>query len=469
MIKKTPLMWLIAGLVTVLAIIFSGCSTEKPWATNPNAPLVVTLISGPSDSLSVPIGSVITFTWTYSGGQGTIQYQYKLDAGDWSSLSKDAVNTIRDLALGAHNFSVRAIDAVNATSEITATFVVIPEPNTNPTVAITGGPAENSFVATGGIISFSWEGDDATSGQDYLLYQYSFAGVTSDWVPARTVSFNNVVAANPAIFTVKAKDLIGNESIPDSVSFIIHDATILYVDDYLWLDSFGNTDEAKEREQKGFYRDALTGYAFAEWDIAAQGMPDSSYITNFSTVIFASDSNVGDASTTWWYDVGDVDGGVLRYYMEHGGHLLAIGANILQWIYNTNPPAAGDFEYDWFGIDSTLGWDYWSDFTWAINTGNLAGLPDSMKIDVAKNGTQVDYAENIFAFRDSAVVLYTKGLDIDGAAPEDYGESVGHIFYPNHGAARTALIDFDGFSMPGPGMRQTLHTILDQFGEGPGL
>ncbi len=237
------------------------------------------------------------------------------------------------------------------------------------------------------------------------------------------------------------------------------------MDDYEWLDALGNRDMPKERNEKEFYRIALEGYAFAEWDISLQGMVDSATVLNFTTILFASDSNVGDASSTWWYDVGAVDGGSLRYFMDNGGHLLACGANILQWIWNNVPPVAGDFEFDWFGIDSTLGWDYWDDFTWAVDAGNFAGLPDSMKIDVAKNGDQIDYAEDIFAFRDSVVTLYVKGLDIDGAEPHDYGESIGHIFYPDGGEARSAMINFDAYSMPLEGIRQTFIVILTEFGE----
>jgi hypothetical protein len=221
----------------------------------------------------------------------------------------------------------------------------------------------------------------------------------------------------------------------------------------------------KERDQKAFYRSALEGYAFAEWDIAVQGIPDSTFIDDFSTVVFASDSYLGDASGTWWYDIGSVGGAFMKYYMENGGHVIACGANILQWIYNTNPPSAGDFEFDWFGIDSTAGWDYWGDFTWAINAGNIPELPDSMKIDVGKNGDQVDIAEDIFAFREGATVMYVKGLDIDGAEPADYGESVGHIFAPDGVNARAAMLNFDAFSMPLNDIQTTFRLILTRFGE----
>ncbi len=475
MLKKTPLTWLIAGLVTALAIIISGCSTEKPWTTNPNVPLTLSLVSGPADSLEVAANTDVSFSWKATGGVGELQYRHRLNEGDWSQPSNATLATLGHLPEGVYTFAVQATDAANNTAGISSVFrVVASVPETPdslpPTVIIVEAPEESSFVAVGSPVAFSWEGMDSLGTDEGLLYQYTFAGVTSDWTATRTVTFAGVVAADPAVFSVVTRDVAGNLSTPATVTFTIKNASILLVDDYLWLDSFGNVDRAKEREQRNFYREALRGYAFAEWDIAAQGMPDSVSILNYSSIVFASDSHVGDASDTWWTQVGNAGGGVMRHYMNNGGHLLAAGANILQWIYNTNPPSAGDFEYDYFGLDTLGGWDFWADFTWAIkDTLAPFDLPDSMKLDVAKNEDQVDYAEDIFGFRPGVTTLFVKGLAVDGSEPEDYGVSVGHIFRPDGINARGAMLNFDAFSMPLPGIRQTFHTILQQFGEGAGL
>jgi hypothetical protein len=465
--NKTNIL-LAAGLVILVAMIFAGCSTEDPWNPTQSNLLDLTLISGPADSVEVPLGNVISYSWSATGGSGQIQYQYHLDSLDWSTLSRTAFVTLHGVPEGVHSFFARAQDATGASDQISATFEVVAQaviPDTDaPTVTITESPVESSYVASGSTIAFSWEGSDPTEG-DNLLYRYYFAGDTTDWAPARTVTFTNVENADPAIFTLWAMDPSGNASGAVSISFIIKTATILYVDDYQWLDAFQNVDPVKEREQKAFYRQALEGYAFAEWEVATQGMPTLPDLLFFSTVIFASDSHLGDASSTWWFEVGSIGGGVLRGYMNGGGHLIAAGANILQWIYNTNPPSVGDFEFDWLGIDSTAGWDFWADFTWAVNAGDYGQLPDSMKIDVGKNGDQVDYAEDIFAFRDSVAMLYVKGLDISGAEPADYAESIGHIYYPGGGPARSAMLNFDAFSMPLSDIRQTFKVILTEFDE----
>ncbi len=421
MIKKTPLTFWIAGLLTALAIIISGCSTKKPWGTNPNIPFAVSFISAPTDS--VPANVHTSFSWAVTGGTGAVTSQYRVGDNAWSEQAAITTATLSNLAVGTYTFSVQAQDAEGHTATASTSFIVkeaaaIPPDTIPPYVSIIGSPAESSFVAVGSVVAFAWTGFDSLGSGADLLFQYSFGDETSEWLPIRTVTFNNVSAANPATFTVRAKDVAGNISTTASMVFFIKIANILYVDDYQWLDTYGYVDRAKERDQKGFYREALKGYAFAEWDIAAQGMPDSAYIIQFSTVVFASDTKLNDGSDTWWVDVGDVHGGVLRYYMEHNGHLLATGASVLRWIYNTNPPAAGDFEYDWFGLDSTGGWDYWADFTWAVKApATNLDLPDSMKIDVAKNGTQVDYAENIFGFRPNVQSIFVKGLDVDGGEP----------------------------------------------------
>jgi hypothetical protein len=471
--KKT-LFILAAGLM-VSAIMF-GCSTEKPWEANPLKPLELLMVSAPDTNTVIPTGSNVSFFWAVKGGTGDytgFQWYLNPPASTWGDTVEANSATYENLQVTSGNstdytFYVRVIDSDGAMVIDSVMFTVSLTDQSAPTIAITQSPIAGSFVATGTTIRFAWAGDDGSGNSDMVTYQYIYTPTsdTSTWISATTAAFSgaDVPATDPAWFYVRARDSFDNMSPWDSVSFIIKDASILYVDDYQWLDANGNPDMPKEREQKQFYRDVLEGYAFAEWDIAVQGMMDSATVLNFSSIVFASDSYLGDASGTWWYDVGDVGGGVMKYYMENGGHLLAAGANILQWIYNSNPPAAGDFEFDWFGIDSTLGWDYWDDFTWAVSAGNFAALPDSMKIDVAKNGDQIDIAEDIFAFRDSTVILYVKGLDIDGLEPHDYGESVGHIFYIS-GEARSAMLNFDAFSMPQEGIRQTFQIVLGEFGE----
>jgi hypothetical protein len=238
---------------------------------------------------------------------------------------------------------------------------------------------------------------------------------------------------------------------------------VLLVDDYQELDQFGNLDFQKRRR---FYeRWGVYNFDYDVWSIADSGMVTSSVITDYQAVVFASDGEVGESDGTWWYEIGSPGNSSLHYYMQNGGKLVAIGSEILPWIFNNIPPMPGDFEYDYFGIDSTGdGWDnaWW--FTWAI--GAEPGYPDSMKIDVAKNGDQDDYASCVYSQRPGGDTLFTWGLWVDGnpPAPEYYQQPIGIIYRPG-GTASSALINFSLYFMPNLDAQQTMTKILrDEFG-----
>jgi len=471
------ILFLLAAGVMVGALIL-GCSTEEPWNPNPARPLELSFVAGPADT--VAYGSTISFSWTSKGGSGEVQYQYRLgSSGTWSTLSNVTSVTFSDVTSG-NTFYARAEDASAAEEEISRAFSVAAQAtdNTDPTVSITASPIAGGFIATGSNISFTWDGSDNQDG-DNVLFWYSWLGSVSDTSTARTVSFSDIPAADPAVFSVWALDHSGNASSVATVSFVIKDAAILYVDDYQWFDIAGNVDMTKERDQKQFYRDILEGYAFAEWDIAVQGFPDSSDLVTitgepiYTTIVFCSDSNIGTTDATWWWEVGDVaGGGPIAYYLVSGGNLLVTGPLTLLDMTQAYPPqpTPGHFEYDWLGIDSTEWcWDYWYEFTWAVKdpATNLA-LPDSMKIDVAKNGDQDDYAIETPGLRDDLIVtnevIYRWGLWVDGSEPAAYDHPIGHITSFT-GVPRTAMINFDTYSMPLEGVRQTFQTILTEFGE----
>jgi hypothetical protein len=480
MMKKTPLILLIAGFLTALAIIFSGCSTKKPWGTNPNFPLTVSLVSGPTDSLLVPASKSISFSWAATGGTGAVKFQHRLNDGSWSELADASTATLSELAEGIYTFDIQAQDAEGHTSTLSNVFRVaasipVPPDTIPPMIFITQAPEESSFVAVGSVIAFAWTGFDSLGSGNDLLFQYTYGETTSEWLPIRTVSFSNVAAANPEVFSVKAKDLAGNVSVTASVTFVIRRATVLYVDDYQWLDSFGNVDRVKEREQKAFYREALKGYAFAEWDNDVQGhVPTMADLTGITTIVWAADADICAAEPNFrlYVDIGAVGGGVLKQFIDGGGHLLLTGNQVLNYIFDTNPPSSTHFEAAYLGVSDTTApatWAASTDFTWAIKDPVATiSLPDSMKIDVAKNGTQLACDASLIFLRPGVLPLFKVGLDVSGSAPDDYG-MVNAWMYRPAGRIISATLNFDTFSMPLPGIRQTFHSVLNQFGEGPGL
>ncbi len=498
---KKLFLLLVAGLM-VGAFIF-GCSTEDPWSTSVDNTLILTFVSGPSDTIAY--GANISFSWTSRGGVGEVDYRYKLGAASWSGWSNTTSVNFTNV-IGADTMFVEARDEGTQTDAVSQAFAVGTAEGADtdaPTVSIVSSPAEGSFIATGSSVSFTWTGEDAVDG-DNLNYWYSFGGADSDTLPATTVIYDNVLAG-AATFTVWASDQSGNESDPASVSFTIQDASILYVDDFLWYDAAGAVDMVKERDQKQFYRNALAGYAFAEWDVAEQGIPNAAEMTPYNVMVWCADSDIG-ANDYTWFDVGlQAD---MRTYLTGGGKLLVAGpwtiGDILDYPsspYNYVPDTS--FVYDWLGVDtlgssidttwwwddtpfdtlvafpdstlidtsSVLSWDYWWWFTWAIaEPTSLFDLPDSMKLDVAKQGDQDDYAIETPLLRNdipngiTTEILFTWGLWVDGSAPTPLGSPIGHVVSFS-GVRQVAMLNFDTYSMPLPEITHTFQGILTKFGE----
>lgn len=494
---KRLILLLAAGLM-VGAFIF-GCSTEDPWNPSPNNELVLSFVSGPSGE--VAYGANISFSWTSRGGIGEVVYRYKLGADSWSAWSNVTTANYPNVT-SADTMYVEAQDEANQSDAISQAFTVGSASGADtdaPTVWIVSSPAEGSFVATGSTVSITWAGEDAVDG-DNLNYWYSFAGVDSDTLPTTTVTFDNV-AAGAVTFTVWASDQSDNVSDPASVSFTIQDATILYVDDFLWLDANGAPDMPKERDQKNFYRHALQGKAFAEWDVANDDVPNAADMAPYNVIIWCSDSDIGYNDYTWNDSALAVE---MDTYLSSGGKLLVTGpwtiGDMMDYDYEVLP---GTFVYDWFAVDTIhqvidttwwwddtpfdtlvafpdstvidtsdmVSWDYWSHFTWAVAVENsLFDLPDSMKIDVAKNGDQDDYAIETPILRNdpgagiTTEKLFTWGLDVDGDEPTAYGSPVGHVVSFS-GVRQVAMLNFDTYAMPLPQITQTFQTILDKFGE----
>lgn len=525
---KKLLLLLAAGLMVSAFII--GCSTEDPWSPEPSRPLVLEIVSGPADSTTVAYGSNISYTWTSRGGEGEVQYQYRIDSGDWSTLSNLTSVQLADRTADG-DFSVRAQDEGGETETISRVYYVGTAEGadtTAPIVIIVRSPAEGSYVATGTNVSFTWAGEDAVDG-DNLLYWYSWNGVmSSDTTATTTATFANVQPAN-AEFIVWAMDQSGNESEPASdttwwlddfpynveppdepdsvvvdttISFTVQDATILYVDDFLWLDANGAPDMPKERDQKNFYRHALEGKAFAEWDVANDGVPTAADMVPYNVIIWCADSDIGANDFTWNDNQDLVDD--MDAYLTGGGKLLVTGPWTIGDLQNYDYVVADtSFAYEWFAVDTIhqvidttwwwddtpfdtlvafpdstvidtsdmVSWDYWAHFTWAVAVENsLFDLPDSMKIDVAKNGDQDDYAIETPILRNdpgagiTTEKLFTWGLDVDGDEPTPYGSPIGHVVSFN-GVRQVAMLNFDTYAMPLPQVTQTFQSILEKFGE----
>jgi len=414
------------------------------------------------------IGNDIEFSWIPNEEPDLAGYNiYRADdpQGPFESINPSLIDTsyfyYQKFERGLYHFYVTAvdIDGNESTPSEMQSQTLLPDP-----------PASFRAISGNNSVSLRWNiapGDDS-----YKIFRSQTSGgpyfeIAEIQYPDHQYVDNNVINFQTYYYVARTVDgwylspYSGEvEVVPDPSD----NGRVLLVDDYAEFDDHGNYLTYQQRRR--FYeRWGVRNFDYDIWCIAEQGMVDSSTILNYQAVVFASDGELDNADGTWWYEIGAPGQSSVHYYMENGGRLLAIGQVILPWIWNTIPPMPGDFEYDWFGIDSTGdGWDYEWRFTWAI--GAEPGYPDSMKIDVAKNGDQDDYASCVYSLRPGGDTLFTWGLWVDGypPPPEYYQQPVGIIYRPG-GVAISSLINFSLYEMPGPDVRLTMTNILrDEFG-----
>jgi len=378
-----------------------------------------------------------------------------------SSLIDTSYFQYRKFERGVYYFYVTAVD--NDGNESTPSEMLSLSLLPDPPASFRAIPGNNS-------VTFRWNiipGDDS-----YKILRSQISGgpyteIAEIEYPDHQYTDNNVFNFQTYYYVAQTIDRWYQSPYSGEVEVTpdpANNGRVLLVDDYQETDEWGNV--LKYQQRRRFYeRWGVRNFDYDVWSIADQGMVDSSVILNYQAVVFASDGVLGDADGTWWFDIGAPGQSSLHYYMENGGRLLAIGQMILPWIWNTIPPMPGDFEYEWFGIDSAGdGWDneWW--FTWAI--GAEPGYPDSMKIDVAKNGDQDEYASCVYSFRPGGDTLYTWGLWVDGdpPPPDYYQHPVGIIYRPG-GTAISALMNFGLYFMANLDAQQTMTNILrDEFG-----
>ncbi|MCP4581635.1 MAG: T9SS type A sorting domain-containing protein [candidate division Zixibacteria bacterium] len=330
-------------------------------------------------------------------------------------------------------------------------------------------PGENS-------VSLSWDTNDNVDA--YRMYRADISGGPYTQIaeidhPGDSYSDNDVVSGQTYYYV--GTSMGGGYESPYSgeIRVVVNPVLtgrVLLIDDYQDVDEFGNPLENQYRRR--FYeRWGVYNFDSDVWSIPDSGMVDLETLQDYQAVLFASDGDVCEANPdyTWWIEIGP-SGGVLRDYLEGGGHLLAVGSQIMSHLYNSNPPLPGDFDYDWFGIDSVQSpyndqaWDTMMWFTWAI--GAEPGYPDSMKIDVAKEPNQDVCATSFYSLRPGADTLFTWGLWVDGDPPgEEYYQQPTAIIYRPDGEAVTSLFGFSLYFMPNEPAQLTMSNILrDEFG-----
>lgn len=473
--------------IALTAFLIFGCSTETPWEPPAVQPLTVNIITGPRstgpDSTTVPHNSHATFTWSAQGGSGVVAgYQFYLAGVEttWRSLTDTtAVTYLNLVGPDTLTFHIRAVDSQSRTAEDSCWFAVSDTaaavPNTDrPVVSFASFPEESSFVAVGKSVTFTWGVSDTFPANGLIQCRHilttggdTTTGTWSDWTQTTSANYANLIARDPAVFTVQAKDADDSTTTASTSVFIIKPASILWIDDYVWTDPYGNVDRAAERAEAAYYHSLMEGFAFADWDYNDEGsLPTLPQLGAMGITTIVWNAEDGDANATLWNEIGAAGGGVLKDFCDNGGNVLVSGYVCLWNMYNNIPPVAGDFEFDYLGVDST---DAWSDdyFTWAVRDPALGAgwplVPDSSKIDVAKDGTQERFTCYTPYLRTGATPIFINGLLVDGSQPGSHQEPIGHFF--DGGTFKTALINFDTYYMPEPDMKPTFRDILEHFGE----
>lgn len=357
---KIKNMRFIAYLLMVVFALFMGCaSDESPVA--PTSPLTITISNGPSGD--VPFNAYVTFKWKAGGGSGNyVEYTYQVSGIDASAntTTENSVTYSNLSQVGAHTFTLTVKDSKGATASVSQDFTIVSD-TAEPTVEITLGPAEGSKVAENQAVTFSWGAADegsffgAIDGYEYsLTSDAGYNAGTTSMISATSASFDSL-PSGAYTFKVKAVDNAGLSAM-DSVHFSVMKANILWIDDH---DMGGLNEEFLERKE---WATAFNGFAWTEFDMVQEYTVSSSVTADklealvngagstIETVVW--DESGTDDFFMMWYSTNGVGSRTpwLFNHLDNGGNLVLIGSNIMGQIWNSVPPAAGDFEDVYQGL-----------------------------------------------------------------------------------------------------------------------
>jgi hypothetical protein len=174
-------------------------------------PPVVTITSGPSGTIDYT-----DVTFTYSGTDNVdppavLQYQHRMDFGNWSAWNGNTTASYNGLADGQHTFEVRGRDtAGNIGVPAARSFTVDtgePPDTTPPETVITSGPSGTIDYTD---VDFTFSGSDDNDPPSALVYQHRMDGGSwSGWSGSTMASYTGL-ADGPHTFAVRSRDSSGN-------------------------------------------------------------------------------------------------------------------------------------------------------------------------------------------------------------------------------------------------------------------
>lgn len=152
----------------------------------------------------------ITLEWDgfdNNPGVGALEYQYRLDFGEWSAFSQQQEITFRDLSEGAHTIEVRAKDQADNVDATPASHSFVVKLNIRPKfITVPEGLLSNNTA------SFHWEAVDDTPDKTQFLYSYQLdGGLWSAYSPAPNLELTDLTEGRHRLL-VRARDEQGNVS-----------------------------------------------------------------------------------------------------------------------------------------------------------------------------------------------------------------------------------------------------------------
>ncbi len=175
--------------------------TPEPEPTPPadTTPPETTIASGPGSSTTAT-----TASFAFASSEPGSSFACRLDSGAWTSCASPAAYS--SLALGSHEFAVRATDAAGnadatpATRSWTVTSPTPPADTTPPETTISSGPGSSTTATTA---SFSFTSNE--SGSSFACRLDSGA-----WTSCASPAAYSSLALGSHEFAVRATDAAGN-------------------------------------------------------------------------------------------------------------------------------------------------------------------------------------------------------------------------------------------------------------------
>ena len=453
-------------LVIGLSLILMGCAEdESPVA--PVTSLQLKILAGPTGE--VPYNAWVTYMWQAQGGSGNYpSYSYSLTGpGNYSDAGVDVNVTSKKFenlsTPGVYTFELSVKDSKGATASENRSFTVVAN-SAEPGVDISFGPLEGGKIDHNSIVTYIWKATTEAEFGVITGYTYSLTSNTgyermSDGqVSATTATFDSLLIGDYK-FKVTAYDNSGLSS-TDSATFLVREAELMWINDY-YLGS-----QSATFDQRNQWGTAFEGYAWQEFNMWDEYTTSTEVASKLDSLVNGPQSEI--QAVVWdlesnadlfmlWYStngVGDRDPWLFDY-LDNGGTVVLIGEILMDQIYNTTPPAAGDFEVEYMGhdisevttIDTTitekLVWDpvdsvwvlvrevqldtttevpeTWAYEDYGAGAGDILGSNGytNISIDVGKDGNSYQFCDVFPRLVTGTKVLFTE---------TESGEPTGYIY-----------------------------------------